>query len=174
MKQSRAALEALAGRSDGDAAMLEWDSMSMASSEGGALATADSQKPAMEIRASLGEFAILVSGRVSDDWWPADGDGVRIWTDLLPCMQGSCFLSELLAPSHNSSSHHGFVDILWLPLLLQASLTGIPEEQRPIVNVDGERPLAVVRASGAKSDISISSQHFGVSVAIGTGVTDLL
>lgn len=54
-----------------------------------------------------------------------------------------------------------------LLLLLQESLTGIPEEQRPIVNVDGERPLAVVRASGAKSDISIGSQHFGAGVAIG-------
>jgi hypothetical protein len=37
----------------------------------------------------------------------------------------------------------------------------------PIVNVDGERALAVVRASGAKSDISLGSQHFGVGVAIG-------
>jgi hypothetical protein len=36
-----------------------------------------------------------------------------------------------------------------------------------IVNVDGERPLAVVRASGARSDISLGSQHFGVGVAIG-------
>jgi hypothetical protein len=36
-----------------------------------------------------------------------------------------------------------------------------------IVNVDSERPLAVVRASGAKSDISLGSQHFGVGVAIG-------
>lgn len=76
MKQSRAALEALAGRGDGGADLQEWDSASMASSEGGALATADSQKPAMEIRASLGEFAIFVSGSVCDDWWPADDDGV--------------------------------------------------------------------------------------------------
>ena len=45
----------------------------------------------------------------------------------------------------------------------------------PVVNVDGERALAVVRASGAKSDISLGSQHFGVAVAIGaeTGLAQL-
>ena len=30
----------------------------------------DTQKPTLEVRASLGEFAIFVSGRVCDDWWP--------------------------------------------------------------------------------------------------------
>jgi hypothetical protein len=52
--------------------------MSMSSSEGGAQAGAMGQKPTMEIRASLGEFAIFVSGRVRDNWWPADSDGVRV------------------------------------------------------------------------------------------------
>lgn len=50
---------------------------------------------------------------------------------------------------------------------MQETLTSVSEEHVPIVNVDGERPLAVVRASGAKSDISLGSQHFGVGVAIG-------
>ena len=78
MKQSRAALEALAGRGNGEATSQEWESVSMSSSEGGAQAGAMDQKPTMEIRASLGEFAIFVSGRVRDNWWPADSDGVRV------------------------------------------------------------------------------------------------
>ena len=49
--------------------------MSMSSSEGGALA--NGQKPTMEIRASLGEFAIFVSGRVCDNWWPSNSNEVR-------------------------------------------------------------------------------------------------
>jgi hypothetical protein len=75
MKQSRAALEALSGHGDGELTSREWDSMSMSSSEGGA--QANGQKPTMEIRASLGEFAIFVSGRVCNNWWPSDGSEVQ-------------------------------------------------------------------------------------------------
>lgn len=103
MKQSRAALEALAGDGNAEAALQEWDSTSMASSEAGVVGAADSQKPTMQIRASLGEFAIFVSGRVSEDWWPDDGNRVRmVWhadlntflpaglAEVLPSKQHSC------------------------------------------------------------------------------------
>jgi hypothetical protein len=74
MKQSRAALEALAGRSHGEATSQEWESVSVTSEEGGA----NDQKPTLEVRASLGEFSIFVSGRVCENWWPEDTDGVRL------------------------------------------------------------------------------------------------
>ena len=47
--------------------------MSVTSDEGGG----NDQKPTLEVRASLGEFSIFVSGRVCDNWWPEDTNGVR-------------------------------------------------------------------------------------------------
>ena len=44
-----------------------------------------------------------------------------------------------------------------------------------MVNVDGERPLICVRASGAHSEISLGPHRIGIGVAIGTfEIEDLL
>lgn len=51
----------------------------------------------------------------------------------------------------------------------------IPEEHKTIVNVDSERPLICVRASGAHSEISLGPHRIGIGVAIGTfEIEDLL
>ena len=72
----------------------------------------------------------------------------------------------MLARSHSRQSELARTgSAVWT----QETLTSVSEEHVPVVNVDGERPLAVVRASGAKSNISLGSQHFGVGVAIGEG-----
>lgn len=78
MQQSRQALEALAGTygaaADGEE-MAGWGSSDGSSVDGTlqpALQPADPQKPMLELHASLGEFAIIASGRVADNWWPAD------------------------------------------------------------------------------------------------------
>lgn len=89
MKQSRAALEALAGRSHEETSR-EWESVSVTSEEGGA----NDQKPTMEVRASLGEFSIFVSGRVCDNWWPEDTNGVR---SVLRLHWKSCLRYHMLA-----------------------------------------------------------------------------
>lgn len=54
--------------------------------------------------------------------------------------------------------------------LPQDDSASMPEEHRGIVNVDGERPLVVVRASGAHSDISFGKDHLGIGVAIGASL----
>lgn len=94
MKHSRQAMEALAGGGGGgggaDANLEDWDAMSVASSEGAAPASgaaAAGQKPTLEVRASLGEFAIFVSGRVCDDWWPSSGETVRSHTRVPHCRE---------------------------------------------------------------------------------------
>ena len=62
--------------------------MSMTSEESGA----NDQKPTMEIRASLGEFSIFVSGRVCDNWWPEESNGVRVFN----CIGKSCLTTACL------------------------------------------------------------------------------
>lgn len=163
MKQSRAALEALAGRSNGEATSQEWDSVSMTSEESGA----NDQKPTMEVRASLGEFSMFVSGRVCNNWWPEESNGVRVFTALEELPEYSVLANS---PISDSLDSHKPMGTPWT----QEMLTSVQEQHVPIVNVDGERLLAVVRASGAKSDISLSSQHFGLGVAIGAGVFSVL
>lgn len=82
MKHSRQAMEALAGGGGECGNMEDWESPSVASSEGGALAAGAGEKPTLEVWASLGEFAIFVSGRVCDDWWPTNGETVCFWVHM--------------------------------------------------------------------------------------------
>lgn len=77
MVQSRHALGALTGAGAAPSADLgDWDSASVSGSEAGgppsAPPEADPSKPTLELRASLGEFAIFLSGRVAKDWWPVE------------------------------------------------------------------------------------------------------
>lgn len=79
MTQSRHAIEALTGAAAAPSGDLsDWDSSSAVDSETGTQpgdsASADPNKPTLELRASLGEFAIFLSGRVAKDWWPEEVD----------------------------------------------------------------------------------------------------
>lgn len=79
MMQSRHAIAALTGAAAAPSGDLsDWDSSSAVDSEAGTQpgdsAPADPNKPTLELRASLGEFAIFLSGRVAKDWWPQEVD----------------------------------------------------------------------------------------------------
>ena len=86
MMQSRHAIEALTGAAAAPSGDLsDWDSSSAVGSEtgtqpGGESAPADPNKPSLKLRASLGEFAIFLSGRVAKDWWPEEVDSPASYT----------------------------------------------------------------------------------------------
>ncbi len=194
MKHTRQAMEALAGGGRESGNMEDWESSSVASSEGGALAAGAGEKPTLEVRASLGEFAIFVSGRVCDDWWPTNGEMVCFWASTATKMQKHVQVLHFGVQQvvlqgmriQLSRACRGYLNgSVWqhavalaaaatpagLPtkirFLPQDDTASTPEEHRGIVNVDGERPLVVVRASGAHSDISFRKDHLGIGVAIG-------
>lgn len=49
-------------------------------------------EPTMEIRASLGELALFVSGRPSEVWWPPEHSEVRIQSLFLKASCCSCHM----------------------------------------------------------------------------------
>ena len=55
------------------------------------------------------------------------------------------------------------------------TVAAVSEEHKCLINVDGERPLICVRASGAHSEISLAQERLSIGVAVGTfEIEDLL
>jgi len=55
-------------------------------------------KPVIEIRAGLGELALIISGRACDDWWPPQARSLQSMLSL----DLSCMASDRVTPMYTS------------------------------------------------------------------------